>query len=125
MGKRNLYWVNKDKYKKQKEKYDTYLNRDRNQRFYLSKQWQQLRLVQLGNEPLCQANYSGCTRYGIEIHHVIPLNINWSLRLSTDNLETRCKECHSVDTRREQADRFQADRQQKIEDNMNSLNDFT
>lgn len=73
------------------------------QTFYNSKQWKALRLYHLDREPLCKH----CLDKGIinarelEVHHIISIDDDWSLRLDDNNLITLCKQCHSIITAKE------------------------
>lgn len=66
--------------------------------FYASRVWRKLRKVKLLNNPICEE----CKKaYATEVHHLIPLEDNYDLRLSYDNLQSLCKPCHSIETRKE------------------------
>lgn len=120
MGKRNVYWVNEDRYKKQKANQHLYLNRERNQRFYHSKEWLKVTAFILGFSPICQAcNYEIAT----ETHHTININTpeGWKERLTLDYLESRCRTCHQRDTNREAYERKHG---VSVKDVMDDLNNF-
>src|SRR5688572_7587680 len=97
--KQNPWWIKK-KYTPKLE--SQFLQRERHQKFYQSKEWQTLRLYKLSNDPLCEiCLLSGYTVAATEVDHVIALVENYSLRLNYDNLCSNCKSCHSKKTRRE------------------------
>lgn len=61
--------------------------------------WQRLRLVQLGNEPLCRHCYARhILTPAVEVDHVVPINVAPDRRLDIDNLQSLCKDCHGRKT---------------------------
>lgn len=99
-------------------------DRKRFRLFYLSKQWQDLRLFKLANNPLCEE----CERHNRitparAVDHVIPLAVDWSLRLDYDNLQSLCDytspyDCHGLKTKTID---YYLKRDKAIDDNMNTL----
>ena len=76
---------NKDRWKYQKEI----------KQFYNSKAWRELSRLVL-NESLYV-----CRRCGGDAtltDHIVPIKVNWSLRLTKDNLQPLCDACHAVKT---------------------------
>lgn len=104
-----------------KTKKGLYDNRQQFQKFYQSSAWQKLRLYILVCYPICQlCNRAAAT----EVDHIIPLSINYSLRLTESNCQALCKSCHSAKTIQEQKDKKQQQRNNIIDDNMDQLNDL-
>jgi 5-methylcytosine-specific restriction protein A len=59
--------------------------------------WQNLRLLQLNAEPLCEhCKAEGRTTAGAEVDHIVPLNDGGTNE--PGNLQTLCKRCHSRKT---------------------------
>ncbi len=110
------WWVKKQKYQEARSRWTE--DRERNQKFYQSKQWQKLRLLKLSEEPLCEHCLAkNIVTAGEEVDHIISITIDWSKRLSYDNLQVFCKSCHSKKTAK---DKLQKD----IQKSMNELSDF-
>ena len=65
--------------------------------FYNSAEWKKLRNQKFydadGLCELCRKN--GIIKEAKEIHHKIPLNVDWSKRLDYDNLIALCSDCHN------------------------------
>ena len=67
------------------------------QKFYESKKWQSKKNIILRNSNyLCQ----NCKRYGLSnqaqsVHHITPLDIDFSKRFKSDNLVALCRPCHN------------------------------
>lgn len=67
-------------------------------KFYQSKEWQQLRQVKwVASDGLCEmCRAKGIIRSAKEIHHKIPIEEDWSKRLDYDNLIALCSDCHNA-----------------------------
>ena len=83
------------------KQYDTNVRDKRSARFYASPQWIKLRDI-----TLARAGYQCevCKREGTltpatEVHHKIPIRVDWSKRLTEDNLIALCHRCHMVEER--------------------------
>ena len=78
----------KQKTKKYHEKYNS---------FYCSREWQLLRNQKFydadGLCELCRQN--GIIKEAKEIHHIVPIEKDWSKRLDYDNLLALCSDCHN------------------------------
>ena len=76
--------------------YDAKARDKRSARFYVSQQWIMLRdvtLTQAGRQ--CQlCKQQGKLTPATEVHHKIPIKVDWSKRLSMDNLICLCHRCH-------------------------------
>ena len=65
--------------------------------FYNSKEWHELRMAKwVSANGLCEL----CLKNGIinearEIHHIVPIEKDWSKRLDYDNLLALCSDCHN------------------------------
>lgn len=65
--------------------------------FYNTKSWKRLRRQKFADAGgLCEE----CLRRGIveqgkEVHHIVPLDEDWSRRLDYDNLILLCPDCHA------------------------------
>ncbi|ATW83115.1 HNH endonuclease signature motif containing protein [Weizmannia coagulans] len=69
-------------------------------RFYKSRQWEMTRkLVLVRDHGLCQM----CLKHrkivpASLVDHIIPVRVNWSLRLNKSNLQSLCVSCHNAKT---------------------------
>ena len=65
--------------------------------FYQSKEWLLLRNQKFydadGLCELCRKN--GIIKEAKEIHHIVPIEIDWSKRLDYNNLIALCSDCHN------------------------------
>lgn len=58
-----------------------------------SPKWSTIRKYHIDSQPHCQA----CGNYkNLEVHHIIPVNVDRSKELDPENLITLCKTCHFV-----------------------------
>lgn len=78
-------------------------NRERNLKFYKSKQWQLFRNAILNRDNYC---CKSCERNFIikpatQVHHIIEINKDWNKRFDPDNCEAICDECHIQETLKE------------------------
>jgi 5-methylcytosine-specific restriction endonuclease McrA len=119
---RKQYWLKK----KEKNHDDSIFTlRDKHQRFYQSKQWQQMRLYILSVQPLCQE----CLKEdrlepSTVVDHITSLTIEWSKRLDVDNLQGLCDRCHNIKSAKERVEYKRIERQNTVDDRMNELNSF-
>jgi 5-methylcytosine-specific restriction protein A len=76
--------------------YDTNVRDKRSARFYASQQWIMLRdvtLIQAGRQ--CQlCKQQGKLTPATEVHHIVPIRVDWSKRLAPDNCIALCHSCH-------------------------------
>lgn len=65
--------------------------------FYNSAEWKALRQAKFDlADGLCEmCKKEGVVRAGKEVHHIIPIEDDWSKRLDFDNLIALCKDCHN------------------------------
>ncbi|WP_112206524.1 HNH endonuclease [Latilactobacillus sakei] len=64
-------------------------------KFYHSKEWKHARELQLIRQPLCEICLSNDhVTQATTVHHKVETKVDWSLRLSENNLQSVCKSCH-------------------------------
>ena len=65
--------------------------------FYNSSEWKTLRNYKFGMaDGLCEkCKKNEIVRAGREVHHIIPIEEDWSKRLNFDNLILLCSDCHN------------------------------
>jgi len=85
--------------KNRHQRYDVYERNERAKKFYSSPAWKKLRKIQLNEQPLCAM----CLKKNIikqaeMVDHIVPIQINWSLRLVKSNLQSLCNRCHAIKT---------------------------
>lgn len=87
----------------QTKQYDRFARDERTVRFYSSTAWKRLReTVKIRANGLC----SMCLDdkrivVGVIVDHIIPVKVNWRLRLVEDNLQLLCRSCHNKKTAEE------------------------
>lgn len=80
--------------------YDQYKRDQRSKQFYNSKEWEALReRVKAKFNGLC----SNCLKdkklkSGVIADHIVPIKVDWSLRLVESNIDFLCIECHNTKT---------------------------
>ena len=78
--------------------YHRKINDNEYMKFYHSTEWKHKR------QEILERDYQLCQRCGMEaelVDHIIPSKDDWSDRLNSDNLQSLCRECHKVKTKRE------------------------
>ena len=120
---RNVFWTKtKDKNISNKRYKEDSLNRKRNLKFYLSKEWRRLRQYILSVEPLCRrGSKEGIITEATQIDHIISINKNYSLRLSLDNCQPLCDRCHAQKTNEERRGISKEEQEIVIDETMNDL----
>ncbi|MGG3843266.1 HNH endonuclease [Anoxybacillus kestanbolensis] len=80
--------------------YDEYIRDQKAREFYHSKEWQRVRRVALiRDKHLCQYCLSKKRITPADVvDHIVPIRVDWSLRLSLDNLQSLCNACHNKKT---------------------------
>lgn len=65
--------------------------------FYQSVAWRRLRLLALERDNhLCQwCNDKGILNKARVVHHIVEVSVDWSLRLTLNNLISLCHSCHN------------------------------
>lgn len=61
--------------------------------FYKSAVWRSLRLIKLGNNPICQHCH---TEPAVDVHHVEPLKVSMNRALEYAGLLSVCRSCHKL-----------------------------
>ena len=65
-------------------------------RFYDTRQWRKIRLIQLSKEPLCRlCEARGKITPATIVDHVVPHDGDWEKFTDMDNLQSLCASCHS------------------------------
>lgn len=78
--------------------------------FYNTKAWKRLREKKYCDaDGLCErCRERGIIREGREVHHIVPLDKDWSRRLDYSNLILLCSDCHAeVHERDSELQRFE------------------
>lgn len=80
--------------------YDKYRRDQKSKAFYDSPEWRKTRqIVLVRDNYLCQdcLDKNKITPYDV-VDHIIPIKVNWSLRLELSNLRLLCHSCHAIKT---------------------------
>jgi 5-methylcytosine-specific restriction enzyme A len=92
--------VCKPKQKERHKLYDKYRRDREGATFYKSKGWQIVReqalLRDLGLCQHCLAK--GKITLADMVDHIIPIRVEWDLRISVGNLQSLCNSCHAIKT---------------------------
>src|SRR5690606_42121235 len=65
------------------------------------RQWRDLRELKLSDEPLCDdCQQKGIVTPAVDVHHVVKISDDPTMRLDRSNLMPLCKRCHSARTAR-------------------------
>ena len=83
--------------------YDRYSRSERTRRFYSSGAWQKLRaLIKIRDNGLCQSCLADKRIVvGTIVDHIVPIKVEWTLRLTESNLQLLCHSCHELKTAEE------------------------
>ena len=70
--------------------------------FYNTRDWKRLRQKKYSDaDGLCErCKERGIVREGREVHHIVPLDKDWSRRLDYGNLILLCNDCHNAEHER-------------------------
>ena len=84
---------------KSESRHKQYNNNVRDKRsasFYASPQWIRLRDLTMARAGYqCQrCKQQGKVTPATEVHHIVPIRVDWSKRLDASNLECLCHKCH-------------------------------
>jgi 5-methylcytosine-specific restriction enzyme A len=85
---------------KERSYYDRFIRDKDSKKFYNSKAWNIAREQALiRDNRLCQhcLNRKRIT-YADMVDHIVPIKINWELRVSINNLQSLCNACHRAKT---------------------------
>ncbi|QCK81885.1 HNH endonuclease [Geobacillus kaustophilus NBRC 102445] len=99
-------YCEKHKHKEQQDKaerhryYDEHLRDQTARDFYHSKEWQRVRRAALVRDHyLCQHCLAKKRITPADVvDHIVPVRVDWSLRLTLDNLQSLCNPCHNRKT---------------------------
>ena len=84
------------------KRYDDKQRDEKLQKFYQATAWRKLRNRKIKADPLCEkCKEQGRTKVAKEVDHIVPIKVNWNLRLSYDNLQSLCPPCHARKTRKD------------------------
>lgn len=85
----------KEESSRRNEQYDRYERDEKLSKFYSSARWQKVRKKQLKQQPLCESCLEeGRTEQADVVDHIVPVKVDWSLRLRLDNLQSLCRSHH-------------------------------
>lgn len=90
----------KDEHVAQTKHYDRFSRDTKTKAFYNSGAWRKLRnMVKIRDAGLCQmCLVDKKIVAGVEVDHIIPIKVDWSLRLTESNLQLLCRSCHNKKT---------------------------
>lgn len=78
------------------------MNEGKYHRFYVSTAWKRTRENKLCHDPLCEIHLiKNQLVPATDVHHLIPISKDYSLRFEFTNLQSLCHYCHSVITSEE------------------------
>lgn len=100
--------INKIEKKPRNNFHATTPNRELRRKAYNTTAWRNLRLAHIKSEPLCQrCLLRGIIRPADSVHHkVSPFRngeVDWTLLLDPENLESICAQCHGEEHGREES----------------------
>jgi 5-methylcytosine-specific restriction enzyme A len=82
------------------------MNEATKHKFYTSVVWKRERKNKLCNDPFCEIHLKkGELVIAEDVHHLVPISKDWSLRLVYSNLQSLCHSCHSLITVEEQKEK--------------------
>ena len=83
-------------------RYDREQRDERAAKFYHSSAWRKLRRIKMKEDPLCEMCLEeGRTEQADMVDHIVPVQVDWPLRLVKDNLQSLCNRCHAEKTAEE------------------------
>ena len=84
-----------DKHRQERHNKYTEIRDKKKMKFYASKQWKCIRNRKIYSNPLCEeCKKNNRVKQATEVHHIIPIEKDWSLRLKYSNLQSLCHSCH-------------------------------
>lgn len=86
--------------KERQKDYDRYQRDQKSKTFYDSPEWRKVRRIVLTRDKgLCQEHFmNNSIKFADVIDHIIPIKIDWLLRLELSNLRSLCYSCHAQKT---------------------------
>jgi len=83
--------------RRRNKRYDNNQRDPKLKKFYSSARWQKVRRKKIKRDPLCEhCAEAGITKPADLVDHIIPLKVDWSLRLRLDNLQSLCRSHHQT-----------------------------
>ena len=84
------------------KQYDGSVRDKRSASFYASPQWIRLRDLTMARAGYqCQrCKQQGKLTPATEVHHIVPIRVDWSKRLEMNNLMCLCHKCHMMEERK-------------------------
>ena len=82
------------------KRYNETLRNKKHERFYSSGQWKKVRThIMSRYGGLCRS----CAEFDMDVRadvvdHIVPIEINWELKINFDNLQPLCHSCHNRKT---------------------------
>jgi len=75
-----------------------------------SSEWKAVRQRKRARNPVCEDPMGwhkdrGETEPAEEVHHIVPLSVDWSKRFTWSNLQSVCKRCHTAVERKAEVSR--------------------
>lgn len=96
----NMCETCRDKHMNRHKIYDKYSRDKESTSFYKNNDWKRVRVQALARDHgLCLHCLSKKLLVKADmVDHIIPIKVNWRLRLSLDNLQSLCNPCHNTKT---------------------------
>lgn len=123
----NVHWITKRKpfTKANGERLTVNVHDERNQTFYTSTEWLNLRnLYRLNNPLCCMCKAEGIINASDVVDHITSITDDYDKRLDYNNLQSLCHKHHFIKTKEEIKARKAEVQQRIIKETMNNLNDF-
>jgi len=87
--------THRKKTKKARDKeYNKYKRNPKTRKFYGSSTWKKARARKLSKDPICEYCLPEDVTPATEVDHIIPIEVDWSLRLVESNFKSACHSCH-------------------------------
>jgi 5-methylcytosine-specific restriction protein A len=85
--------------KKQRQRQDRDTRQSAARRGY-DRRWARVRALKLRRDPVCER----CgKKIANVVHHLVPIEVDYTKRLEYDNLQSLCRECHEIVHKRKKA----------------------
>lgn len=86
----------KQESRRRNKRYDDKQRDEKLRKFYSSARWQKVRRKKIKQDPLCEhCAEEGITKPAELVDHIVPIKVDWLLRLRLDNLQSLCHSCHA------------------------------
>ena len=94
--------IKKEKKRERDKKYNKEKRDPKLRKFYSSWKWRKCRDKYVKQNPLCEkCKENGKTVEADEVDHIIPVKVRFDLRFDFENLQSLCKRCHSIKSRKD------------------------